>query len=56
MVPNDGAANGNQLFRPEGNPNSFLLPKKFEPIDIGGYFPAVSNSFTFPITAKASDT
>jgi hypothetical protein len=33
-----------------------LLTKEFAPIDIGGYFPAASNSFTFPITAKASAT
>jgi hypothetical protein len=32
------------------------LAKKFAPIDIGGYFPAASNSFTFPITANASAT
>ena len=25
-------------------------------VDRGGYFPAASNSFTFPITAKASAT
>jgi hypothetical protein len=31
-------------------------PKKFAPIDIGGYILAASNSFTFPFTAKASAT
>jgi len=31
-----------------------LLTKKFAPIDIGGYFAAASNSFTFAITLKAA--
>jgi hypothetical protein len=43
----------NRMQRPRCH---FTRIEKYAPINIGGYFPAASNSFTFPITAKASAT